>query len=78
MAGEDKTIRDAIASFTGSSATLTLEQQRQLNKQQEVEGGGRMEVCVCMCVCVCGSDLYFLMVSDGNPGSSHSSSRCTG
>ena len=46
----DKTIRDAIASFTGSSATLTPEQQKE---QQEVErGGGRMEGGVCVCVVV--------------------------
>lgn len=37
---EDKAINEAIASFTGSSATLTPEQQRQLKDQQEV-GGGR-------------------------------------
>ena len=46
----DKTIRDAIASFTGSSATLTPEQQKE---QQEVEGGGDGGWCVCVCVCVC-------------------------
>lgn len=40
--GEDRAISEAIASFTGSSATLTPEQQRQLKDQQEVcgEGGG--------------------------------------
>ena len=42
--GEDRAISEAIASFTGSSATLTPEQQRQLKDQQEVcvgrVGGG--------------------------------------
>ena len=45
----DKTIRDAITSFTGSSATLTPEQQKE---QQEVEGGGGEDGGWCVCVCV--------------------------